>query len=190
MARPDEERLMQPFIHNVLLVTAWSLNRMIGSTRRFLVATEPAVVPHKKDYLANEALYEDITVSTEAKTTSKKHLMRVLLKVKGENDYPYELSRNSCSDKGDKCMSQVLQQVGLAYNNDYWTEGMLCGLVSVRSWLLFKMAACEVRSQVFLKIVESFHHNFYLSPKDRYPTDAVKQELKHLILFLMHYLDR
>ena len=64
---------------------------MAGSTQKYIVSSEPVVVPNEKDWLTDEALYEFITVSTEAKT--QKHLMCILIEVKEEKKYPYKLSR-------------------------------------------------------------------------------------------------
>ena len=177
-ARGDDERVLQAPIHSTLVCAAVSLDNKYDSYIHVVVA-EPAFVVGRQDHLADETILECIGVEDS--------LMRVLLEVKGSSSYSYQLHGSEVT----RHVSQMLQQVALAYENGRWLGRIMCGLVTATEWNLFEVRPIQLPSGDYLDIIARY--NIVLpvfSPRTvPFPSIPWSNSLKRLIAFIMDFLE-
>ena len=89
----NDERQMQPAIHNNLNCVALSLGELLGKMD-YLVAREPSIAI-EQNCLADESIFECVRTDLQ---------ISMVFEIKGTNTYPYALHR------AEDPISQVLQE--------------------------------------------------------------------------------
>lgn len=142
--RNDEEGMVRPIIHSMLVSAAFSAEEATGGQREFLVTAEPSVVDGREDRLSDEAIIEVV---------SERGFFRILLEVKKSA----EVSRGFSVDH-ELPFCHMLQQVGLALASGKWQKSILCGLATRKEWFLFKVVDMPTTNGcMVLNIVDSYY---------------------------------
>ena len=142
--RHNDEGTIHPFVHWILHAAAASMNSEI-----YHVVNEPCVFPPNEDWLSDLAVME-----TQCICIMQHHVMKVLVETKGTGGFPRNLQNVKIGQKKYKLkasgdMSQLFQQVALAYASGLWQNSLLCGLVTSNEWHFFVVESTSSRQQPF-----------------------------------------
>ena len=172
-ARKDNERVVQPVIHNILTCATHEAEMKLQG-RRYIVVTDPSVVKDSEDRLSDESVVE----TTEG-IIAEDGLMRILVVIKGTEVFPYSFPRSarSCA-----VFCQVIQGAALALQSGLWRRELLCAIATRDKWFTFRILDKTTDGQMQLHIEEST--SIVLSD----PESRMVSIIKECVHFLAQYL--
>ena len=169
MVQDDDERAIQPFIHNVLETAATLAQRESHCTRYFSVLYEPALYRGtSKRRVSDEEVCENKRRKF-CEVVDAKGALRILIEVEGTKKYPSRLVN------GELMMSQLLQQVALARVSGFWQGFLLAGVVTRSEWNLFVLLDCTSgdRNDLRLKVIKFYSVNIVQETCEYFISDLV-----------------
>ena len=151
VSRHDNERMVQPFVHHIL-VEATKLAESETSKRSFAAVAEPIIMGNAENQVADEAVFEQINsidnTTSNVVCISEGKCLRVLLELKGTHVFPYMFAAKAA----EAAFSQLLQEVALAWHSKLWQGDLLCGLATLDCWYLFKVKSSSVNGKLQLEL--------------------------------------
>lgn len=155
VSRHDDERMVQPFVH-LVLVQAAMMAENEASKRSFVAVAEPTVMKNAENRLADEAVFEqtdsDVKMASTVECISEGKCLRVLLELKGTHVFPYKFTAKAA----EPAFSQLFQEVALAWHSQMWQGELLCGLATLDFWYLLKVRSSSVNGKLRLKLQDDF----------------------------------
>jgi hypothetical protein len=145
--RHNDEGIIRPFVHWILHAAAASMKSEI-----YHVVSEPCVFPANEDWLSDLAVMETQCIMQH-------HVMKVLVETKGTGVFPRNLQNVKIGHKNYKAsedISQLFQQVALAYASGLWQNSLLCGLVTSDEWHFFVVESTSSKQQPFRMSVTGY----------------------------------
>lgn len=175
--RNDDERKVQPVIHEILTCAAEAAETIASRNRSYLVVSEPSVVTGKQSdkQLSDESVVE---IGSSGVAVAEEGVMRILVEIKGTGVFPYFFHR---SDRCDAVFSQIIQEAALSLKSGLWRKELLCGIASRGKWFTFKVLDQTTDGIMQLRIVESTSAEFN---DPRQSMTSIQQ----WVYFLAHYL--
>lgn len=151
VSRHDNERMVQPFLHHIL-IEATKMAQREASNRSFAAVAEPIIMGNAENRVADEAVFEqinsDVKVTSTIECISEGNCLRVLLELKGTHVFPYNITAKAA----EAACSQLLQEVALARHSKMWQSDLLCGIATLDCWYLFEVKSSHVDGKFQLEL--------------------------------------